>query len=74
MTIGYGNDRAQDTDNFCTEEVDDIDVMVDEIIRLQERVRALERESGRPDNAFLGQLIFDAFVFIFMIFMVAKVV
>ncbi len=37
----------------------DMAEMAQEIIRLQERVSALERAQSRPDNAFWGQLMFD---------------
>lgn len=39
--------------------VSDLDAAIDEIIRLQERVRSLERAQRMPDNSFWGQLIFD---------------
>ena len=38
---------------------DDLNAAIEEIIRLQEQVFALERAQTRPDNAFWGQLIFD---------------
>lgn len=40
------------------------DNMRETIVRLQERIRSLERAREIPDNAFLGQLLFDAFVLI----------
>ena len=49
---------------------EDFDCMIDEIIRLQERVRALEREQLYPDNAFWGQLLFDVFAVIGFVWVV----
>lgn len=43
------------------------EVLTREIIRLQERVRALEREQEKPDNAFWAQLFYDAFLFVFIV-------
>lgn len=43
------------------------EVLTREIIRLQERVRALEREREKPDNAFWAQLFYDAFLFVFLV-------
>lgn len=48
-------------------EADQLDDMYNAIIRLQERVRALERAQEVPNNAFWGQLMFDVFVFVCII-------
>jgi hypothetical protein len=50
---------------------DDLNAAIDEIIRLQEQVFAMERAQNRPDNAFWGQLMFDialvvGFLWLFM--------
>lgn len=49
------------------EEYNRICDLEDAVIRLQERVRALERANEIPDNAFWGQLMFDLIVFAGMI-------
>ena len=41
-------------------EADQLNDMYDAIIRLQERVRALERAQEIPDTTFWAQLVFDA--------------
>lgn len=43
------------------------DNMRETIVRLQERIRALERAREIPDNAFFGQVLFDAFVFVCLV-------
>ena len=43
------------------------EVLTREIIRLQERVLALEREQEKPGNAFWAQLLYDAFLFVFLV-------
>ena len=47
----------------------DLDMMVQEIIRLQERVYALDKAQSRPDNAFWGQLIFDIGIVLIVLIM-----
>lgn len=42
----------------------DLDAMTIEIVRLEERVKALEKAQSRPDNGFWAQLMFDAFIFV----------
>jgi len=49
------------------EEYNRICDLEDAVIRLQERVRALERANENPDNAFWGQLMFDVLGFAWVI-------
>lgn len=44
-----------------------IDDLCTEIIILQEKIKDLEKMQSRPDNAFWGQLMFDCFVFMFVV-------
>lgn len=48
----------------------DIDAAIAEIIRLQERVDALEKAQETPDKTFYAQLLFDAFVIIGIIYLI----
>lgn len=50
----------------------DLDAAIDEIIRLQEQVRALERAQEMPSDAFWGQLLYDVFLFIVAIFTILR--
>ena len=42
----------------------DLDALTIEVVKLEERVKALEKAQTRPDNAFWAQLMFDAFLFV----------
>lgn len=44
-------------------DLDELEDAYDEIIRLQERVRALERANEQPQKGFWIELIFNAFLF-----------
>ena len=65
------DDWRKNTDHATDVIADDLSAAIDEIIRLQEKVFALDRAQDRPDNAFWGQLIFDialvvGFLWLFM--------
>lgn len=42
----------------------DLDALTIEVVKLEERVKALEKAQTRPDNAFWAQLMYDAFLFV----------
>lgn len=42
----------------------DLDALTIEVVKLEERVKALEKAQTRPDNAFWAQLMFDVFLFV----------
>lgn len=54
-------------------EANELNDLYDEVIRLQERVRALERVQEKPNQAFNAQLIFDVLVYLGFLWLVVKV-
>lgn len=42
----------------------DLDALTIEVVKLEERVKALEKAQTRPDNSFWAQLMFDAFLLV----------
>lgn len=42
----------------------DLDALTIEVVKIEERVKALEKAQSRPDNGFWAQLMFDAFIFV----------
>lgn len=65
--MSAGAENWQNWQEVTQTEADQLNDMYDAIIRLQERVRALERAQEVPNNAFWGQLMFDVFVFVCII-------
>lgn len=65
--MSAGAENRQNWQEVTQTEADQLNDMYDAIIRLQERVRALERAQEVPNNAFWGQLMFDVFVFVCII-------
>ena len=65
--MSVGAENWQNWQEVTQTEADKLNDMYDAIIRLQERVRALERAQEMPNNAFWWQLMFDVFVFVCII-------
>lgn len=65
--------RENNYTNMTGEEAEQMNDLCEEIIRLQERVRALEREQMYPNNAFWGQFLYDIVLFLFMIWTVVNI-
>lgn len=59
--------------NMTGEEAEQMNDLCEEIIRLQERVRALERAQTYPNNAFWGQFLYDIVLFLFIIWTVVNI-
>lgn len=59
-------DKQDWTEITCTE-ADEFDDLIEEIIRLQERVRALEKRHEMPDNTFWCQMFYNVFLFLFVV-------
>lgn len=58
---------------MTAEEANQMNDLYEEVIRLQERVRALERAQTYPNNAFWGQLLYDIVLFLFMIWTIVNI-
>lgn len=65
------NENASVT--MTAEEANQMNDLYEEVIRLQERVRALERAQTYPNNAFWGQFLYDAVLFLFMIWTIVNI-
>ena len=66
-------ERENNYTNMTGEEAEKMNDLCEEIIRLQERVRALEREQERPTSAFWGQLMYDVALFCGAIWIILRV-
>lgn len=59
MMMGYHAPDEKGYEELTEEKSDMIEDLYIEVIMLRDRVKRLEDEQGKPDNAFIGQLAFD---------------